>query len=364
MSSEFPRELEDPIRTRSRWLDPRLWISVAITGAALWYAFRDVDFAQLGREMARADLWWLIPGSVATYVGSIWVRALRWRYLLRALGEFENAQLFRAMAVGFMANNLFPFRVGELVRSWFLAQETGRSGAAVLGTVIVERVIDAVVVLALAALVLGSAGARASGVDPGQALVVLSLVASVPLVGVVLLRIAPDFCIGVAMWPANLVLPARWAARLQEILRQIANGLSSLRPGWDLVWVVIHTLFAWIVLATLPMYLAIRSLGVDLGGLTGEISTAFLLTVLVGAAVAVPSAPGFAGTYHAACKAALVPLGVAPEVALALGTLAHLVFWVSMTAAGLLALRSRGKGLSDAMAASPPPPPDGSSASR
>lgn len=364
MSSEFPRELEDPIRTRSRWLDPRLWVSVAITGAALWYAFRDVDFPQLGREMARADLWWLIPGSVASYVGSLWVRALRWRYLLRALGEFEDAQLFRAMAVGFMANNLFPFRVGELVRSWFLAQETGRSGAAVLGTVIVERVIDAVVVLGLAALVLGTAGARASGVDPGQALAVLSVVASVPLVGVILLRMAPDFCIGVAMWPANRLLSVRLAGRLEEILGQVANGLSSLRAGRDLAWVITHTLFAWIVLATLPMYLAIRSLGVDLGGVSGEIATSFLLMVLVGAAVAVPSAPGFAGTYHAACKAALVPLGVVPEVALALGTLSHLVFWLSMTAAGLIALRSRGKGLSDAMTAPPPDPTDGSSASR
>jgi len=358
VSTEFPSDLENPARYRSRWLDPRLWVSVAITVAALWYAFRDVDFPQLGREMAHANLWWLIPGSVASYLGSIYVRALRWRYLLRALGDFSNPELFRAMAVGFMANNLFPFRVGELVRSWFLAQETGRSGAAVLGTVIVERVIDAVVVLGLAALVLGSAGARASGVDPSQALAVLSIVASVPLIGVVMLRVAPDFCIGTAMWPARRILPDRISDRLEEILREVANGLSSLSVGWDLAWVIIHTLVAWVFLATFPMYLALRSLGVELGGTEGEISTSFLLMVLVGAAVAVPSAPGFAGTYHAACKAALVPLGVVPEVALALGTLSHLVFWITMTGAGLIALRSRGTGLSEVMAAPSEGPSD------
>jgi uncharacterized membrane protein YbhN (UPF0104 family) len=58
-------------------------------------------------------------------------------------------------------------------------------------------------------------------------------------------------------------------------------------------------------------------------------------------AVAIPSAPGFFGTYHAACRLALEPLGVAPEDAVALGTLLHGVFWVTLTLLGLAVLRSR-----------------------
>ncbi len=344
-------------RRPSRLLDPRLWVSLAITGAALWYAFRGVEFAELGREMARANLWWLVPGSVASYLVAIYVRSLRWRYLLRALGEFDDGSLFRAMAVGFMANNLFPFRVGEIVRSWLLARETGRSGAGVLGTVIVERVIDAVMVLALAALVLGTAGARATGFDSRQALAVLSVIAAVPLLGVIALRVAPAFFVGMTVRLVGLVLPEQATARLGRILQEVANGLGSLRGGWDLAWVGFHSFVAWFVLATIPFYLAIRSLGLDLGGTPQDLQASLLLMVLVGAAVAVPSVPGFAGTYHAACKAALVPLGVRPEEALALGTLAHLVFWVSMTGAGLVVLRSRGTRLDEAMAAPPADPP-------
>ncbi len=54
-----------------------------------------------------------------------------------------------------------------------------------------------------------------------------------------------------------------------------------------------------------------------------------------------PEAPGFFGTYHAACKLALEPFGVPSEVAVALGTLVHGVFWVTLTALGLVVLRVR-----------------------
>lgn len=337
-------------KARKRWADPRLWVGLVITFAALWYAFRGIDVAQLGREMARADLWWLIPGSVASYLLAIYFRALRWRYLVRFLGEFSTSTLYRSLAAGFMANNIFPFRMGELVRAWMLARETGNSGAAVFGTVIVERVIDAVVILALAALVLGTAGAQVTGLDPRQALVILSLIASVPLLGVLALRRFPDFFVGVATRVAGWLLPDTAVARIDHWLRQIAAGLSGLRGVRDLFWVGAHSVFVWLVLATLPFWLALHSLGLDMGSLGADLWASTLTMVMVGAAIAVPSVPGFAGTYHAACKAALVPLGVEPEVALALGTLAHLVFWFTMTGAGVVALRFGGTSLEVAFA--------------
>ncbi len=53
-------------------------------------------------------------------------------------------------------------------------------------------------------------------------------------------------------------------------------------------------------------------------------------------AVALPSAPGFFGPYHFACKVALERFGIVPETAVALGTLIHAVFWLSLTGLGLL----------------------------
>ena len=73
-----------------------------------------------------------------------------------------------------------------------------------------------------------------------------------------------------------------------------------------------------------------------------------ILTLLpVGVAVALPSAPGFFGPYHLACRAALTRFGVAETQAVAVGTLVHAIFWITVTAMGLLVLRSRGSSLEE-----------------
>jgi uncharacterized protein (TIRG00374 family) len=129
----------------ARLLDPRLGVGLVVTAAALWFAFRGVDFAQLGRDVARANLWVLILPSVPAYLWTLYVRALRWQHLIGGVGEASTGALFRATSVGFMVNNVFPLRMGELVRAWQLARESKMSATAVFGTVVVERVIDAVV---------------------------------------------------------------------------------------------------------------------------------------------------------------------------------------------------------------------------
>ena len=139
-----------------RLRDPRLWVGLGVTALALWLSFRDVSWPALGRDLARANWWLLIGASLPAYVAAIWLRALRWRVLARGVADFDTGAAFRATAVGFMVNNLLPLRVGELVRVWWLARETRASASALLGTVILERVIDAVFLLALASLVIGS----------------------------------------------------------------------------------------------------------------------------------------------------------------------------------------------------------------
>lgn len=337
------------VAKKRRWADPRLWVGLAITAGALAFAFRGIDFAVLGAEMARVDLRWLVFPSIVGYLLCTWSRALRWRHLLRAFGEIETSTLFRATAVGYMANNLFPFRLGELARSWLLARETGMSGAAIFGSVIVERVIDAIVLLGLAALVFGTQSATATGLDGHRVLIALSLVASVPLLGVVALRQAPDFFIGLVRRGLGWA-PQGMVGRICQLLDQIAQGLRGIRNGRDLFWVMFHSLTFWFGLNIIPYYAAIRAFGIDLGGFLPDLHASFSLMIWVGAAVALPSAPGFAGTYHAACRAALVPLGVSEEVALALGTLSHAVFWISLTALGLAVLRFHGTGLDEALA--------------
>jgi len=326
-----------------RWLgDPRVLLGIAITALALWYSFRDIALADLWQGISHANPWWLIALGAPCQLWSIYVRALRWRYLAGGVTPVTTGAAFRATAVGFMANNVFPLRMGELMRAWYLARETQASGAALIGTLIVERVLDVVFILALAVVLVGPAGARAAGIDPVAVLIpMLGLVLAI-LATVLLLRIAPERSLGLAHRLGSWLLPSRFRAGAQRLLEQLAAGLAGIQDWRALAWAFFHSAVLWWVVVVLSFWAALRSLGIDLGGFAAEWQAAGRVMVWVGLAVALPSAPGFLGPFHAACRLALVPLGVPKAQALALGTLAHAVFWLTLTGLGLVVLRRRG----------------------
>ena len=128
------------------------------------------------------------------------------------------------------------------------------------------------------------------------------------------LELRPDATIAFAMKVARL-LSTRLAEFLDYSLRRFSQGLGALRSGHHLLRVVGYTLLIWLVASTTQ--------------------------AAIGMAVALPSAPGFFGPYHYACKVALERFGIPPETAIALGTLIHAVFWLSLTGLGLAVLRVR-----------------------
>jgi hypothetical protein len=127
----------------------------------------------------------------------------------------------------------------------------------------------------------------------------------------------------------------------------MAEGLGSLQGGRHLVWVAWHSFWIWTVFGIGPFLVAMAALGIDLGSIERQVYAAFVTLTAVGLAVALPSAPGFFGPYHLAAREALRRFGVTEELALALGTLSHAVFWVTTTGIGLAVLRTRGTRLDE-----------------
>jgi uncharacterized protein (TIRG00374 family) len=303
----------------------------------MWLALRDVDLRAVVAEFRRANLPLLLGLSVPSYVLVVYLRALRWRHLTDPIQSIGPGPLFRAVAVGFMANNVFPLRMGEFVRSWYLGRETGASPAAVFGTVILERVVDTVMVILLALSVLLLRG----GGDDGtwrQGVVLLLPVALAPVAGLLWLRAAPDQVLGLASMLLR-PFPARFSESAGAQLESFAGGLGALSGGSHLFWIAFHTLLIWLVASTLPMFAGFLAMGIDLGSPWHTLVASWMTLAAVGIAVALPSAPGFFGLYHSACRLVLERFGIAPEMAVALGTLLHAVFWVTLTGLGLFVLR-------------------------
>ena len=322
-----------------RLRDPRVWLGLGVTALSLWFAFRGVSWPALGRELARANWWLLLGVSLPAYLVTVWLRAERWRVLARGVAAVPSGPAFRATAIGYLVNNILPLRIGELVRVWWLAREIRASFPAVLGTLILERVIDAVFLLGMASLVIGN--------EVGQG--ALRLAALGGFVATLALRRWPGPVLRLVRRTGALVLPPAQADRITGIAGSIAGGVAALRGGGDVLRMLLMTALLWGVLAWLPFWAALASLGIDLGGTLASIHASILILVSVAFVVAVPAAPGFFGLYHAACREALVPLGVSPELALALGTLAHAVFWIGINLIGLFSLRGGTERLREAV---------------
>jgi hypothetical protein len=244
-----------------------------------------------------------------------------------------------------MANNIFPLRMGEVIRSWSLSREVGVRPAAVFGTVILERVIDTSMVILLAALGLAIQGAGSES-DLARGAILLLPVALAPMIGLVCLRVAPDRFIAFAAWMLR-PFPEKFEKFVTKALGRFSEGLGALKGGTHLFWIGFHSLVIWLIFSTIPILAGFWALDIELGSPMETLIAAWITLAAVGMAVAIPSAPGFFGTYHAACRLALKPFGVSPESAVALGTLAHGVFWVTLTLLGLMVLRSRHTSLGD-----------------
>lgn len=330
-----------------RLWDWRVWLGIVITVLCFWYAARGIPLSDVLRAMEKADFWPLFLFSAPFYVLSIYVRALRWRHLTNPITSISRGALFRATAIGFMVNNLLPLRIGEFVRCWSVAREHEISLAGAFGTVVLERVLDIVSVLLLVFAALGLVGlsSDASGVlQQGSKL--LLPVALAPVAGLLLLRLAPEMAIRITHALLR-PFPERLSTGAQSTLRSFIAGLAALRGGRHLFWIVLHSVVIWLVASTGPMLLGLWAFGVDLGSPMETLLTSWILLGAVGAAVAIPSAPGFIGPYQLAFKAVLVHFGVEPATALAMGVLVWFVFWVTLTLQGLVVLRSGHTSLSE-----------------
>lgn len=348
----------DPARVGTpSWRDWRVLLGLAITVVAFAFAARGIPLGQVVEALGDADLAILIGLSVPAYLGAVYFRGLRWRHLTNPIAPVDRGLLARGVTIGFMVNNLVPLRIGEVVRAWYVARESGVSASALFGTVVLERVIDvvSVILLALAALSFAGAGSAESAFLSRGAILLLPA-GLVPLVGLILLRVAPETVLRIARFCLQ-PFPERVSGMVLRLLRNFIQGLGALSGGRHLFWIAFHSAMIWIVFSMLPMLAGLLAFGIDLGSPLRMAAVSYVALGAVGVAVAIPSAPGFFGTYQLAFKTVLEQFGVESATALALGLLVWFVFWVTLTLAGLLVMRAGGTSLQDLTRGAGPPDP-------
>lgn len=297
-------------------------LGISISIVAIWILLRSVDIGAAFQVLRAASPVW-IAVMIVTASLDVATRGARWRALLAPIVALPYRRVLGYTSLGYLANNVLPARLGELYRSHVLGEREGISRTTVLGTVVVERVVDTVMVVAIASLavvVLSVRGTMSSAVVLGLAFVAL-LVITLGL-GIAAHRLPGTDRI-------RAIFERR--PRLLELARRLRDGLAVAGRPRTLGLAVLFSILAWTA-STLTFLAAGQAVGIQL-----NVSQAALLTSGVALATIIPSGPGYLGTFELTAVGIANGFGVPRDEAFAMGLLVHAVILSVTTVGGVIA---------------------------
>ena len=319
----------------------QILVSVLISAAALWFSVHGVELGSFWSDLASARVVWLGPMIFFAAMALV-VRAARWRVLLEGVGPLGDTSVFYATCIGFMGNMVLPLRAGEAIKPLVVARDGRITMPAALATVAIERLLDMVMLGLFAGVTLTLVPAGDFLRRAAQMLVVVVVVAIVGLFFVI------RFSDWIELHTGRIAdrLPRFLGHFLREGASGFLRGLHALRDPRTLAVVFVYSALVWLCavfgFVTAALALEIPAPLIPLG---------FASTVVVAAAVSVPSAPGFIGVFWAGAEIALGLFGVPKSMGFTFGVLNWLVQMVTIISLGMWSLSRLNLSLGDVKAA-------------
>lgn len=312
-------------RSSSSWR-ASLALGVAVSLVFLWLTFRKVDLAGVEHALERVSLP-ILALALLTRGAAFLALALRTRMTTSPAGKLRFRSLLVSHLIGYTGNNVLPLRLGELLRIDYLSRAEGPSRSFLLGTTAVERLLDALVLLALFALTVPTVVGASLWAGSYPILVAVAVAALVVALLVVRWK-------GMPALAERVVRPLHpgLAARLAEALERGAEGLGSLFHarwgggafGATLLYWLCSVGSVWIILSAFGMILPWYA--------------PFLVVAVTALGTALPSSPAFVGTYDYFSALGVSMLGVGSARSASFAIVAHAMAVVPYSLVGLVVL--------------------------
>ena len=310
-----------------RW---QFWVGVLVSAGFSYYALSHLQPEKVWEALTRFQVLWLLP-AVAVYFVAVLLRTYRWHYLLRHMKSVPVRRLFPVVTIGYMGNNVYPFRAGEVIRAYVLKRKENVSGSASLATIVVERIFDGLTMLTFVfAIVPFVPAARRFSTT----LAVTSVIFFGALVAFFLIASSPQRTERVYSWFVNRLVPVRFQDKVRGVLDKFLVGLQVLRRGRDLILIFGISIALW--LAEAGKYWFVMQ-GFHQAGVAINVPFHALVftTALVNLATSIPLPTiGYVGPFEVVGKESLMLFGVGEEVALGFMLVLHAALWLPITMLG------------------------------
>jgi uncharacterized protein (TIRG00374 family) len=300
-------------------------VAFLLAAVLLYFSLRGLDWRHVWLTLSHAR-----PAYVALWIAlgfvTLFLRALRWRILLRSAAPVTVSTAFWATAAGYFGNNYLPARAGELIRSVMVSAQSGLTKTFVLTTALAERMSDAVALVLISSLVL-----LALPSPPGWFARAARPFAAIGLCGALAIGVAPKL---ERLWTrvlARLSVPDRLKEKLSAALLQILTGMRAFHSARRLLAFAAFTAVIWLgdaVAAVVGAYALHLHLALPV---------AFLLVAGLGLGSALPATPGYVGIYQFVAVSVLDPFGWNKSDAIAFILLSQALQYVGTAFWGLLA---------------------------
>jgi glycosyltransferase 2 family protein len=289
--------------------------SVVALAAVVWWASHQ-DAPEL--PSTSHAFTWLAAGGLLYAVATL-LRGERWHRILELTGiRASRTDSYLLTTVGYMGNNVLPARAGEMLRVVFLDRRTGAGKRALLGTVVAERILDAISLGSIFVVVVYGI-LRKTTLPSDRPLLVAGALLVLGAIGLV----------------AFTMLRRRGALeKIYDFLRPLAGAPRALLSREGVV-LLAGSFVIWAVEASVYMSVA-RSVGLEISGMG-----ALYVVALTNLFAMLPAAPGYVGTFDAAVVFSVKAIGGTGSAAFSYLLLLRFVLFVPITIVGLVVLVAR-----------------------
>lgn len=315
-----------------------LGLGIAVSAIFLYIGLRGLQLGKVWEGIKDAEIAWLVPG-VLVYFLAVWGRTWRWHYLLRPIKRISLARLFPVVVIGYMGNNVYPFRAGEVIRAYVLKRDESVNISASIATIVVERIFDGLVMLIFVFVALPFADFKEDWLR------------DVVFFSTILFWGAFLIFLVMALQPERMkrlyqslfgrLLPQRIGDTAIRLADQFMTGLENLRHPSDLAMTLVTSVFIWLT-ETTKYWFVMHAFDFQV-----SFFVLMVMTAVVNLATTLPSSPGYVGTFDTPGIKTLTAYGVGETLAAAYTLVLHAALWLPITLLGFYYLWRKGLGWRD-----------------
>jgi len=321
----------------------QFWLGVLISIVFIWLSLRGLRLDDFWKTVQKANYIWLIPGIGVYFVG-VWIRAWRWHYLLGPIKKIPTRTMFPITTIGYMGNNIYPARAGEVLRAVILKRKEGVPVSASLATIIVERILMLAFVFVNLPELAKLTGASGFVGNIQQVAIIGTGVFLSALVIFLLAAMFPQVTAKFGLQIIERVLPKRLHEKIIGIMHKFLDGLASLRSPFNVLMVFFTSVIIWL-LETGKYWFVMHAFNFKVSFFALMLMNG--MNGIVNLATTIPSAPGYIGTFDAPGIAVLTAYGVDQATAAGYTLTLHVALWLPITLLGAYYMAREGLKWSD-----------------